>query len=116
MGVGWASSPGELAGGALEMLSFSEGLPLFQEAKDRSKAYLMVGVWKLMSARGSNCLPPGLGLKTSIVPEFAWPEYIARIFSTSACCLVLVSDLKSSPVVVLILAMLCILICASTAL
>ena len=88
------------------MLSLSEGLLLFQEADVRSKAYFKVGVLKLMSASGSNCLPPGLGQNTSIVPDFASPACLARIFSTSSCCLVLFSDLKSYFVVVLIVAML----------
>ena len=87
VGVGWASSPGDLAGGALEMLSFSEGLSLFQEAKVRSKAYFKVGVLKVMSASGSNCLPPVLGLKTSMVPAFASPECFYKIFSISSSCL-----------------------------
>ena len=56
------------------MLSLSEGLPLFQEAKALSKVYFKVGVLKLMSASGSNCLPPVLGLNISTVPALASPE------------------------------------------
>ena len=68
------------------MLSLAEGLSLFHEAKDRSKAYLMVGVFKLMRASGSNCLPPGLGTNTYMVPDLDSQACLKRISSTSLCC------------------------------
>ena len=86
------------------MLSLSEGLLLFQVAKVLSKAHFMVAVLKVMSASGSNCLPPVLGLKTSMVPAFASPECFCKIFSISSSCLVWVMDLKSSFVVVVLIA------------
>ena len=71
-----------MAGGALEIVSFSflVGLSLFQAAKDLSKAYLSVVVWKVTSARDSNCLAPVLGLKMLIAPAFSPLVCLAMIF------------------------------------
>ena len=55
--VGRSLSPADLAGGALEMLIFLEGLFLFHAAKFLSKKYLRAEVLKVIIACPSNCLP-----------------------------------------------------------
>ena len=60
--VGRALSPADLAGGALEMLIFLEGLVLFHAAKPLSNMYLREEVLKVIIASASNCLPFVFGL------------------------------------------------------
>ena len=64
---GMLSSPLPFAGVGLEMLSFSLGFALFQEAKADSKVYLSDVELKVISARGSKFLALPLGLKISIL-------------------------------------------------
>ena len=55
--VGRSLSLADLAGGALEMLIFLEGLFLFHAAKFLSNMYLRDEVLKVTISSASNCLP-----------------------------------------------------------
>ena len=64
---GMLSYPLPFAGVGLEMLSFSLGFALFQEANADSKEYLSDVELNVISARGSKCFALPLGSKISIL-------------------------------------------------